>query len=363
MKIAQSTLSTNLALVAKALPSQSTLPIATHIYMDVQNDGVTLAATNLEMFVVVAIPMQLEEQWSCCTPGRLFTRLINALDGEIELTLDGSMLTISHNGNDSEINTMPTDEFPLLPTIPEVEPVAFETSEMAYLISRTHFAAAQDEARPTLVGVHFEFWGNELWAAATDGYRMSYVEYSLSVNLKPVTVKAYFLKELASTLNKAKGKVNLYTTETQAFFELPNMLFVSQLVVGNFPDVKNILPKEHKTKIQLVTSEFLQALAQLEVFAESSENVVVIEYQDGMVHLFADGGESGQADANLDAKTEGDYYKTAFNVTFMKDVLLRIGPECVIKQNGPNTPIVVCPVDKESEYINTIMPMAVREKS
>ena len=87
-----------------------------------------------------------------------------------------------------------------------------------------------------------------------------------------------------------------------------------------------------------------------------------MEYQDNKVTLYADGGEMGQGDAVIDAKVDGDFFKTAFNGLLMKDALSTVDKAFVIKQQSEHKPLVVSPLDRQKDVIQVIMPMQVRVK-
>ena len=57
-------------------------------------------------------------------------------------------------------------------------------------------------------------------------------------------------------------------------FHLKDVELVSQLIDGNFPDYRVIIPRTFKTRTILSTSSFVKACRQAEIIARDSNNVI-----------------------------------------------------------------------------------------
>lgn len=148
----------------------------------------------------------------------------------------------------------------------------------------------------------------------------------------------------------------------QAIFHLKDAELASQLIDGNFPDYKAIVPRSFKNTTILTTAAFLKACKQAEIIARDSNNVVRLDIepggeQPGRIEIRAVSEETGSSENSIDASVEGPAMKIAFNVRFLREVLEVIkSPSVILLTNASNTPGMVQPAGDE-DFKHVIMPM------
>ena len=96
----------------------------------------------------------------------------------------------------------------------------------------------------------------------------------------------------------------------QVVFRLKNAELVSQLIDGNFPDYKVIIPRSFKTHTILSTAAFLKACRQAEIIARNGNNVVRLNIsphadRPGQVEISANPKKTGQCEVVIDATIDG----------------------------------------------------------
>lgn len=67
---------------------------------------------------------------------------------------------------------MPVEEYPTLPTMPELTGVV-DGSELSAAVSQVTVAASRDDTLPLLTGVRIEIEGEKVTLLATDRYRLA----------------------------------------------------------------------------------------------------------------------------------------------------------------------------------------------
>jgi DNA polymerase-3 subunit beta len=235
------------------------------------------------------------------------------------------------------------------------------------MIRQVGFAASADEARPVLQGVLMEINENHMSLAATDGFRIAVRNADLTNSIgNPVKViiPARSLGELARVATDGNETVTMVVPPDrgQAIFHMKDVELVTQLIEGNFPDYRAILPRNFKTRTIISTSEFLKACRQAEIIAREGNFVIRLKIQPqeggpGAVEFSTQSEEMGSGEVVVDANIEGPELLIAFNVRYMSEVLEVIGtPNTVLETNANNTPGMLSPVGDES-YKHVIMPM------
>jgi DNA polymerase-3 subunit beta len=245
--------------------------------------------------------------------------------------------------------------------------VELNVSDFKEMIQQVSFAASTDEARPVLQGVQLEINENQISLAATDGFRISVrsAELSTSVaNPVKVIIPARSLSELARIAVNGSETVTMVVPADrgQAIFHLKDAELVTQLIEGNFPDYRAIIPRSFKTRTVISTAEFLKACRQAEIIAREGNYVIRLKMQPqeggpGSLEFSTQSEETGSGEVVVDANIEGPELLIAFNVRFLSEVLEVIGsPNTILETNQNNTPGLISPVGDET-YKHVIMPM------
>ena len=370
LTVSQAQLAHGLGLVSRAVSPRSTLPVLGNILIATDEGRLRLSATNLELGITCWIGAQIEEEGSVTIPARIFGDLVSALPGEkvsLALTTRTQTLNIRSGTSNFEIKGIEASEFPPMPTPDLSAGVELNVSDFKEMIQQVSFAASTDEARPVLQGVQLEINENQISLAATDGFRISVRSAELSTavaNPVKVIIPARSLSELARIAVNGNETVTMVVPQDrgQAIFHLKDAELVTQLIEGNFPDYRAIIPRSFKTRTVVSTAEFLKACRQAEIIAREGNYVIRLKMQPqeggpGALEFTTQSEETGSGEVVVDANIEGPELLIAFNVRFLSEVLEVIGsPNTILETNQNNTPGLISPVGDET-YKHVIMPM------
>jgi DNA polymerase III subunit beta len=369
----QQDLAKGLSVVSHAVSTRTTLPILSHIQVTAEDDTVRLSATNLEIGITCKVPANVQEEGRTTVPARLFTDFINSLsEGNVEMTLasESHSLKVSGRPSQATIRGMDPAEFPTIPAAEGGEtPVKLSAAALKAMIAQTAFAAATDDARPVFTGVLAEVRDTTLTFAAADSFRLAV--RSDTVEGEPaagdVLIPARTLTELAKVLPAEDETVTMVVTpnRNQVLFETDGIKLVSNLIAGQFPNYKAILPKSHATRATLPTTEFRQAAKTASLFARDSANIVRLKIEPGeggmtpgSVTLQATAEEVGDTTTTLNAAVDGNGLEIIFNVKYLTDVLAVVEtPDVALEVNSPQQPGVIKPIGGAGDYTYVIMPM------
>ena len=153
----QETFQRGLTVVARAVAARSTLPQTSHICMATDGGRLKLAATNLEIAITSWITAEVEEDGSITIPARLLTEFVALLP---EAPISVSVAPRSRQAqivcarNEATISGMDADDFPPIPSISDGDVIRLEPASLREAIEHVVFAAATDDSRPVLTGVH-----------------------------------------------------------------------------------------------------------------------------------------------------------------------------------------------------------------
>jgi DNA polymerase-3 subunit beta len=183
----QPSLAAALALVARAAAGvRTTLPILANVLLEAGDGGLTLACTDLEWALRVAVPADVATPGSLTVPAARLLDFVRTLAPCLPVSLvrqpGQSALAVSQVGGRPRallkgIDIQEYEEHLSIPTVPDAATtppaVTLPAATLRRVIDLVAFSAAPDEARPVLAGVHLRATDGRLLAETADGFRLS----------------------------------------------------------------------------------------------------------------------------------------------------------------------------------------------
>lgn len=370
--VQQQKLSHGVNMVARAVAPRSSLPVLSNILVKTDEGRLRLSATNLELGITTWIGAKVKDEGGITVPARTFTDLISNLPNEdVTLTLDSQTHTLNVRCGTSttDIKGIDAEEFPPIPEPDLSSGIPLNVENFKEMIQQVAFAASTDEARPVLTGVHLTSDGDRINMAATDGFRISIRSAILAEPPQrklDAIIPARAMSELARLATDGNETMLMaFPSERgQVIFHLRDIELVSQLIDGNFPDYKAIIPQTFKTRTVLSTAGLLKACKQAEIIAREGTNVARLDIQpeqegqkSASLEITAISEQTGSSEITVDASVDGNPLLVAFNVRFLREVLEVIKTANVLLEtNAANTPGLIRPVGDEY-FKHIIMPM------
>jgi DNA polymerase III subunit beta len=371
LNVSQQQFAHGLGIVSRAVSSRSTLPVLSNILIATDQGRLRLSATNLELGITTWIGAQVEEEGSTTVPARTLVDLITALpNAPVQLSLDTTTQTLNvvSGTSNTDIKCIDAQEFPPIPSPDLTAGIQLNVADFKESIQQVGFSASSDEARPILTGVLITLEGNEMSMVATDGFRISVKKSVLAqpaASAVSITVPARALGELARAAVNPEESITMVLPPSrgQVIFHMKDVEVVSQLIEGNFPDYRAIIPHTFKTRTVLPTETLLKACKQAEIIAREGTNVARVsinptsETQPGTVELSATAEQTGSSEIAVDASIDGVPLLIAFNVRYLREVLEIIKTANVsLETNAANTPAMIKMVG-DDRFLHVIMPM------
>jgi len=369
----QENLNKGLSLVSRVVSSKTQLPILNNILLTTDKGRLKLSATNLDTGINYWLGAKIEKEGAISAPAKTLTEFISLLPPEkIQLEVKDNTLNITSGFYSANLVGLPASEFPVVPMLKEEKTLSFLSEEFLKGISQTIFAASQDEGRPVLTGVLFQFKGEDLVLVATDGYRLSFKKMKSDKNLKnikefqkgliiPARVLAEVEKIIGISQQKDEIGLAISSSSNQIIFVTPEAEIVSRLIEGSFPEFEKIIPEKWTTKVILEKENFLRAVRTASIFARESANIVKFKIQNSKFKITANAPQVGDNLIELETKQEGEENSIAFNSRFILDFLNSTeADEVSFEMTTSLNPGVFRPVG-DSSYFHIIMPVRVQE--
>jgi DNA polymerase-3 subunit beta len=370
----QENLDRGLGIVGRAVATRSTLPITQNVLFSADQSGLKLAATNLEMAITCWIGAKVKQKGEITIPARLLSDFVSSLPNdliEVNLPANSRILELKSGHFQARIHGIDAADFPPIPQINDGITTSVEAASLREGISQVAFAAATEESRPVLTGINTEFDGEQLNLVAADGFRLAVHKTALARAVKENTtiiIPARTLSELNRLVGEQEEPVEITVNEkkSQVLFRLKDAEIVSQLIQGSFPNYSQVIPQSYTTRAVVDIAEFLRVTKMSSIFARDASGIVRLvvtpgsELNPGKVTVSAQAEEVGDNVSEVDALTDGEEAKIAFNVKYLSDVLSVLPQaQVALELTTPSSPGTIRPIGVDN-YVHVVMPMFVQ---
>ena len=371
----QENLTRGLATVGRAVPVRSTLPQASHVLLETDAGRLKLVATDLTIAVTCWIGATVEEEGAITVPARLLTDFVSSLPNDkIDLGVSGrgKQLHLECARNEATIAGMDAADFPPVPSVADGLTLTLAPETLRRAITQVQFAAATDDTRPVLTGIHTLAEGDTLTLAAADGFRLAVHHLPLDQEVAEkveVIIPARALREVERLIGEQSDpvEVSINAARSQIMFRMPTVELVATLIQGTFPNYSQLIPASFNTRAYVDMKQFLQETRIAAIFARDGAGIVRIQMdpvgegeQAGKLTISARAEEIGDHRGEMDVKLEGEASKIAFNSRYLQDVLSVLDAQQVmLETTSPSSPGVIRPVGDE-RYVHVVMPMFVQ---
>lgn len=359
----QSDLARALSIVNRAVQPNNTLPVLNNILLRAEKGQLFLSATNLEISISALIPAPCDQEGAITLPAKTITSYVGLLgEQNLNFSLDGeNTLRIQGQGSQTMIKGLSAEEFPLPPDVADSQRLELPTGELREALDLVTFAASTNISRPILTGIVFDFSENKLTLASTDSYRLAEHEVDLGVpveNSSRFIIPARTAQELSKILASTnKDSFGVLVAKGQVRFEVDEIVLMSRLIEGSYPDYKKILPEQSATKMVVPREELLMALKRVSVIVKDHSNNVRLSVEPDKLRMYTEETQVGQGEAVLNYPASGEHVEVALNVQYLMDVLAHLkGDEVELGLNDKLSPVKVVPV-KSGGYTHIIMPL------
>ena len=351
--------------VIGVVEKKQTLPILSHVLVQIKNNELILTTTDMEIELKASQAIQTQEDISFTVYAKDLIDIIRKLpeDTIIQFIIEETKIYIKTNKNSFELNSFNHQDFPSLPKTEDSEIINIQRENLKHLIENTSFSMGNQDIRAYLNGLYFEVDQNSVVVVATDGHRLSIGEIKQNNNLnnkKTVILPRKAVLELTKILNKSThDTVNIHLSKNYFYLISDNTTLISRLIDGNFPNYLQVIPTDYENTILINRNEFLTNLQQASIFVEERTKGVKLVFKDQQLNIFSH-SERGQAKTQIEIKNFDKEIEIAFNIHYLISILEKLTTETInmVIPGGENQSCLLSNLDDDT-YQYVVMPMRI----
>ena len=369
--VSSSALLSLLATTGKVISNKNTLPILDYFLMELKGEELTVTTSDLETTIIGHLKVEsVEREGVIAAPAKL---MLDSLKEFPEMPLEFEVndttweIKVKWTSGSLSIPGASAVSYPAMPAIgAECKDILLDVDMLIAGINKTIFATADDELRPVMNGVYFNFEQGKLTFVATDAHKL----VRSMVECPDVDFNASFILPkkpanlLKGVLLKEEEPIRVMFDAKNVTFELKNHKLVCRLIEGNYPNYSAVIPTANPNKVLVDRVELVNGIKRVAVCSNPTTNLIRMDIAGNKISLAAqDIDFSVSANETISCSYEGQAVTIGFKSTFLVEILSNIDTATVMIELADSTRAgVFKPVydDKHAhEVLMLLMPMMI----
>ena len=332
IKVIRSRFCAGVALVKDVCEGKDKLNILRCVKIEAKDGRCILTASNIDVTVTTNIACDVVEPGAVALVGSSVFGFVDALpEGEVEIEVkDGASKAVITGG--SCRYTVAVGEIDQWPTIAEVgkdakpeekSHICIREQTLKELFRKVKYSVMTDGTRVAVGGVNMSVSPDKTTLVATDGRRLSFVEYETeAVGSTSVTITMKTVKQLEKMIGKSESDVDIDTDGKQIVFTsvADGWILQAKLISQPYPNWRNVIPKEKKNVAKIDRGLFIGELNRAGLSAGENRDVK-FTLDKGVLALEANDSNFSKAKTSLAVAYDGEKVVTDLNPSYVLDVL------------------------------------------
>lgn len=366
--VSSSLLLKQLQSISGVLSSNNTLPILDNFLFELSDSQISVSASDLETTMTARINVDMADgEGSVAIPAKILLDTLKTFsDIPITLQVDKSNygVTLTAGEGKYRLAGQNGEEYPQVPPIEGAASFNIESDVLFHAITKTIFAASNDDLRPVMAGIFCELSQDGTIFVATDAHKLVRYKRTDITNAEGASfiLPKKPLNQLKHILAQDDLPVTVEYSETNARFTFKNVVLTCRLIDGRYPNYAAVIPANNPNRLTVERLPFLNAIKRVSIFSNQTTYQVKFKIAGSELTLSAEDLDySNEARERLNCHYDGLDMEIGFNSKFMLEMLNNLETEQVmLALSEPNRAGLITPVDSENaeeEILMLVMPV------
>ncbi len=352
-----------LATTGKVLSNKNTLPILDYFLMELHGEELKVTTSDLETTMISSISVDVaQSDGVVAAPAKLMLDTLKEF-ADMPLTIEVDEQTweikIGWNSGSSSIPGANPTSYPEMQEIAEERrELTIEVDSLVGGINKTIFATADDDLRPVMNGIFFNFELSSLTFVATDAHKLVKCTVSQSFD----TTTSFILPKKPATLlknllSKAEDSVEIAFDSKNVRFKFKNYTLVCRLIEGSYPNYSAVIPQNNPNKVLVDRVELLNAIRRVAVCSNPTTNLIRLDVSQGLITLHTqDLDFSVSANEKLSCSYDSEPITIGFKSTFLVEILTNMDSQMISVELADSSRAgLFRPIYDEAGSVDTLM--------
>ncbi len=350
-----------LQVLGGVINNSNTLPILDNFLFDLQKNKLTVSASDLETTMSSELVVESDNAGQIAVPARLLLETLKTFP-EQPLTFvveDNNTVELSSNHGKYALAYADGAEFPKSVELANPSSTKIVGDILATAIHKTIFATGNDDLRPVMSGVFFQFSPENLTFVATDAHKL--VKYSRT-DVSASQVAEFIMPKkplnlLKGILTGSEENVTIEYNDSNAKFSFDKSELICRLIDGKYPNYEAVIPKENPNKLSIARNLLLSSVRRVSIFSNKTTHQIRLKIAGAELNISAEDLDySNRAEERLTCSYKGDDMQIGFNSRFLIEMLSNLNSDEVsLEMSLPNRAGILTPSDGLDDGENVTM--------
>lgn len=374
------TLNHALSFANSVVEKRNVIAELSNIKLSSKDGKLELIATNMEVYLSQKIPAQVISEGEITVSTKTLSDIVKKIpDNDITLSVSNETDQLEILGKNCKFNllTLPVNQFPTLDNINIESNFKIPCRDFAKIIDSTLFSISSDETRYNLNGVYLSIKDGECTAASTDGHRLSVSVVHVDSNAKEfgVILPKKTLEEIVKIAKDPKNiqlDMEVFLSVNKIKFVCNDIVMVSKLIDGTFPEYQAFIPVENNYKLTINTKLLADVIDRIATITVDKFQAIKLILSKDSLKVTASGESRGVAEEIIECSEDknnfcifdhDDSLSIGFNPKYLIESLNAVlnaikGNQVELHFSNASSPILLKIIDNAKD-IFVIMPVKV----
>ncbi len=348
---------------------KNTLPILANISIEANNNKLILSSTDMDISIIEKVNCDVSEDGATTINSQILYDIVRKIDDNSEIEIisnNGKLITLRADGSRFSLACLPREDYPIIDKQNVGIKIKINSQILFKLITKTKFAISNEETRYFLNGLYFsinkENKNNIVTLVGTDGHRLAKFSHKIDEEIDQISgviIPKKTIYELSKLLSEVDEDVEISVSSNKIIFFVHNIIFISKLIDGSFPDYKRVIPDDNLNVLNIKRDKLLAAVDRVSTIANEKSPVIKFKLLKNILNLNTINNESSTASEDLIINYKGDEIEIGFNSKYIMDIINNLEDEEISINLKDNSSPITAQEKSNTNLIYVLMPMRV----
>ncbi len=370
IEILREKLNQAVSMVSRIATKSANLPILEGVMIKADDSNIHFISTDLEAGIEISTLAKVLKDGQAVVPARIISALTKLMnDDKIFLEMVKNALVIKDSNNETSLQTLEAEEFPVLPQIEKGLEIEINGLDFCNGLRQVIDCVATSQSRPEISGVFMNIKGDKMILAATDSYRLAQKTIALANKAKQdkeFILPAKTINNLIAIIGESDKPVKILIDESQVEFstivgDSPldlNVRIVSRMIEGTYPRYEDVIPQKTSINIRLDRHEFIGKAKAASLLSDQTYEIKLSsQTKEEKLKIEAHSSRVGEFKSSIPAEISGGDIEIAFNGKFLSDALINLSGSSVWLNLIDSDKAALLKSEEDQDYLYVLMPI------
>lgn len=322
----------------KVLPFTSNDRTFENILLEINENELTIKAINNTSNAVIKSNIESSSVFGFVVNGSRFLNLISTFNEFVNIELKDTNIVISENKSKIVLNVMDVKNFP--DNAKNIDTDSFEIDSFLMIKGIENAINFTDTKSMSLTsGINIDFKSNILTILGTDGACASITEIETQFDInKNVTIPFNIAKEL---IKDTGTKIKISLTDKHIKFDYDNFVIVSNILNGDYPNVKELIPKDYTNILKCKKSIIENILKRVELLNTKSQATILLMIRKNQLELSYTNNDNNSLNEIIDIDYIVEDLDIKCNYKYLSNIIKNFDDILTVKLGNETSPLIL----------------------